>query len=78
MPQSGMQKKPCIAVKETATGVHRQPIRSAGMWIIPQRETVAGDAAARSEASKIKRRVCALSRIRSPFGKHSAQLSSST
>ena len=45
---------------------------------MPQRETVAGEAAARSLASNIRRMVCAFRRMRSPFGRHRAQLSSST
>ncbi len=45
---------------------------------MPQRDTVAGDAAARSLASKTSRMPCGFSRMRSPFGKHRAQLSSRT
>jgi hypothetical protein len=45
---------------------------------MPQRLTVAGEATARSWTSNTMRMVTGFSLIRSPLGRHSVQLSSST
>ena len=49
-----------------------------GMWTMAQRDTVAGEAAARSETSKITFMVAESSLMRSLLGRQSVQLSSST
>ena len=55
-----------------------QPTASVGTYTIPQRLTVAGEAAMRSDTSNSMRMVVGLSLIRSPLGRHRVQLSSST
>lgn len=45
---------------------------------MPQRDTVAGEATARSWTSNSMRMVLGFSLMRSPLGRHSVQLSSST
>ena len=56
----------------------RQPSSSGDTTTMPQRDTGAGDAAARSDTSNSMRMVAGLSLMRSPLGRHSVQLSSST
>jgi len=56
----------------------RQPSSSSAMKTMPQRETVAGEATDRSCTSNSMRIVVGLSLMRSPLGRHSVQLSSST
>jgi hypothetical protein len=55
-----------------------QPSTSLARYTMPHRETVAGDATARSCTSNSMRMVAGLSLMRSPLGRHSVQLSSST
>mmetsp|Transcript_48471 Transcript_48471/g.115286 ORF Transcript_48471/g.115286 Transcript_48471/m.115286 type:complete len:220 (+) Transcript_48471:2214-2873(+) len=56
----------------------RHPRASGGFHTTPRRETVAGEATAQSSTSKSMRMVFPLSLMRSPFGRHSVRLSSST
>mmetsp|Transcript_13734 Transcript_13734/g.31762 ORF Transcript_13734/g.31762 Transcript_13734/m.31762 type:complete len:221 (-) Transcript_13734:5376-6038(-) len=55
-----------------------QPTAADGTHTMPQRETVAGEATLRSSTSNSMRIVTPLSLMRSPLGRHSVRLSSST
>mmetsp|Transcript_2468 Transcript_2468/g.8764 ORF Transcript_2468/g.8764 Transcript_2468/m.8764 type:complete len:208 (-) Transcript_2468:612-1235(-) len=72
----GIADVSCVADHVWTNG--RQPSSSGGTYTMPQRDTVAGDATARSCTSKSMRIVVGLSLMRSPLGRHSVQLSSST
>mmetsp|Transcript_31112 Transcript_31112/g.92663 ORF Transcript_31112/g.92663 Transcript_31112/m.92663 type:complete len:211 (+) Transcript_31112:583-1215(+) len=74
-PSSGSAPGSAAAIHDACSG--RQPIWLGSTYTMPQRDTVAGDATARSSTSNIIV-ICSLSCMISPETRHSFLLSSST
>ena len=67
-----------MVIKYAGSKTHLQPRWSSGTYTMPHLDTVAGDTANRSMTSNSILIVSGFSLSRSPLGRHSIQLSSST